>query len=43
MIRRIAVDIGVPLITNRQIAMRLAEALLDTTIEDLAIKSWNEY
>ncbi len=43
MIRRAAVDYNVPLITNRQIAMRLAEALTHRKIEDLAIKSWKEY
>ncbi|MBU2491716.1 MAG: carbamoyl-phosphate synthase (glutamine-hydrolyzing) large subunit [Bacteroidetes bacterium] len=42
-IRRTAVDYKVPLITNRQIAMRLAEALVETKLEDLEIKSWNEY
>ncbi len=43
MIRRTAVDYNVPLITNRQLAMRLAEALTHRTVEDLAIKSWREY
>lgn len=43
MIRRTAVDYKVPLITNRQIAMRLAEALSSTNYDDLGIVSWNEY
>jgi len=43
MIRRAAVDYNVPLITNRQIAMRLAEALLHRDMENLEIKSWKEY
>ena len=43
LIRRTAVDYKIPLITNRQIAMRLAEALSNKTIKDLAIKSWKEY
>ena len=42
-IRREAVDYNVPLITNRQIAMRLAEALERVSVEDLQIKSWAEY
>ena len=42
-IRREAVDYNVPLITNRQTAMRLAEALSRVDPEDLQIKSWREY
>jgi len=42
-IRRTAVDHNVMLITNRQIAMRFAEALANTSLEKLAIKSWQEY
>lgn len=42
-IRRAAVDYAVPLITNRQVAMRLFEALSKTSIDDLKIKSWDEY
>ena len=43
-IRRTAVDYKIPLITNKQIAMRLAEALTHTDLnEDLQIKSWDEY
>jgi carbamoyl-phosphate synthase large subunit len=43
LIRRTAVDYKIPLITNRQIAMRLAEALSNKTAKDLEIKSWKEY
>ncbi len=43
LIRRTAVDYKIPLITNRQLAMRLAEALVNKNPEDLEIKSWNEY
>lgn len=43
MIRRTAVDYGVPLITNRQIAQRFAEALYHVSLEQLHIKSWDEY
>lgn len=42
-IRRTAVDYKIPLITNRQIAMRLAESLFNKSKQDLAIKSWKEY
>ncbi len=43
MIRRAAVDHGVPLITNRQIAQRLAEALSRVDLANMDIKSWGEY
>ena len=43
MIRRASVDFGVPLITNRQLAMRFAEAISRVKLEDLQIKSWKEY
>ena len=43
LIRRAAVDYKVPLITNRQIAMRLAEALTSTKHDELPILSWNDY
>lgn len=43
MIRRTAVDYNVPLITNRQFAMRFAEATSRTSLNDLSIKSWVEY
>lgn len=42
-IRRTAVDYKIPLITNRQIAMRLSEALSEIDLENLPIVSWNEY
>ena len=42
-IRRAAVDYNVPLITDRQLVMRLAEALSQVGIEDLQIKSLAEY
>jgi carbamoyl-phosphate synthase large subunit len=43
LIRRAAVDYNVMLITNRQIAMRLVEAISRKKPEDLQIKSWDEY
>ncbi len=42
-IRRTAVDFKIPLITNRQLAMRLAEALVNKNPLDLDAKSWDEY
>lgn len=42
-IRRTAVDYKIPLITNRQLAMRLAEALSNKNPHNLEIKSWDEY
>jgi len=43
LIRRKAVDFNLPLITNLQLAKRFVEALSRTTMDDLKIKSWNEY
>ncbi|MBW2277704.1 MAG: carbamoyl-phosphate synthase (glutamine-hydrolyzing) large subunit, partial [Deltaproteobacteria bacterium] len=43
-IRRTAVDFGVPLITNLQIAQRLAEALVRfPTPESLRVRPWSAY
>ena len=42
-IRRNAVDFGVPLITNIQLAARFVEALASKRLEDLEIKSWGKY
>ena len=43
LIRRKAVDFNVPLITNLQLAKRFVEAIQKTSLEDLKIKSWDEY
>ena len=43
MIRRAAVDHGIPLVTNIQLAQRLADALLAKSIDDLEIRAWDEY
>jgi len=43
MVRRMAVDYKIPLITNRQLAMRLAEALEKYDDDFLQVKSWDEY
>jgi carbamoyl-phosphate synthase large subunit len=42
-IRRQAVEYGIPLITNIQLAQRLVEALARKRLEDLEVKSWSEY
>ena len=42
-IRRAAVDHGVPLITNLQLAQRLAKALSRGADKHLEIRSWDEY
>ena len=43
LIRRQAVDFNVPLITDLQVAKRLVETMQRTSLEDLKIKSWDEY
>jgi len=43
LIRRKAVDFDVPLITNLQLAKRFSEAIYNTSIEKLEVKSWDEY
>ena len=43
LIRRKAIDHNIPLITNLQLAKRLVKAVHSKTVEQLAIKSWDEY
>jgi carbamoyl-phosphate synthase large subunit len=43
LIRRRAADFSVPLITNIQLAQRFVESLSCKSLEDLQIKSWEEY
>ncbi|UCE24946.1 MAG: carbamoyl-phosphate synthase (glutamine-hydrolyzing) large subunit [Candidatus Zixiibacteriota bacterium] len=43
LIRRTAVDFGVPLITNLQLAQRLAESLGRVPLDRLEIHSWHKY
>jgi carbamoyl-phosphate synthase large subunit len=43
LIRRKAADFGIPLITNIQLAQRLVEALSKKGVEELQIKSWQDY
>ena len=42
-VRRKAVDMNVPLITNRQLAEGFVTALAETQIHELPVKSWSEY
>ncbi len=42
-IRRKAVDLNIPLLTNIQIAKRFARALEQFNPDDLPVKSWDEY
>jgi carbamoyl-phosphate synthase large subunit len=42
-IRRAAADLGIPLITNIQLAQRFVEAISRKGLAELQIKSWNEY
>ncbi|MFA7278060.1 MAG: carbamoyl-phosphate synthase (glutamine-hydrolyzing) large subunit [Candidatus Gracilibacteria bacterium] len=43
LIRRKAIDLNIPLITNTQVAKIMAEALGKYKLDDLKIKSWKEY
>lgn len=43
LIRRTAVDFGVPLITNLQLAQRLAESLCRVPLDKLEVLSWSKY
>ena len=42
-IRRGAIDHNIPLITNARLASAFIEAFCTLSVEDLSIKSWNEY
>jgi carbamoyl-phosphate synthase large subunit len=42
-IRRRAVDFGIPLITNLQLAQRFVDAISRKQLADLQIKSWSDY
>ena len=42
-IRRAAIDLNVPLITNARLASAFINAFCTMTINDIAIKSWAEY
>ena len=42
-IRRAAVDLNVPLLTNARLASAYIRAFCDLTVDDIEIKSWDEY
>ncbi|MBP5769945.1 MAG: carbamoyl-phosphate synthase (glutamine-hydrolyzing) large subunit [Bacteroidaceae bacterium] len=42
-IRRAAVDLNIPLLTNTRLASAFIQAFCNITPDDLAIKSWSEY
>jgi carbamoyl-phosphate synthase large subunit len=42
-IRRAAIDLNVPLITNSRLASAFIQAFCTIKIEDIGIKSWAEY
>lgn len=42
-IRRAAVDLNIPLITNVRLASAFIQAFCELTLEDIRIKSWDEY
>ena len=42
-IRRAAIDLNVPLITNARLASAFINAFCTMTVDDIAIKSWSEY
>jgi carbamoyl-phosphate synthase large subunit len=42
-IRRAAIDLNIPLITNPRLASAFITAFCTLTVDDLLIKSWEEY
>ncbi|MDR0788960.1 MAG: carbamoyl-phosphate synthase large subunit [Bifidobacteriaceae bacterium] len=42
-IRRTAIDRNIPLITNARLAVAFLEAICERTLDDIAIRSWQEY
>ena len=42
-IRRAAIDLNIPLITNARLASAFIQAFCTMSIDDIAIKSWDEY
>ena len=42
-IRRAAIDFNIPLITNARLASTFIQAFCSLSIDDIQIKSWNEY
>ena len=42
-VRRAAVDLNIPLITNARLASAFIQAFCELTLDDIKIKSWDEY
>ena len=42
-IRRAAIDHNIPLMTNDRLARAFIEAFCETRLDDIQIKSWQEY
>jgi carbamoyl-phosphate synthase large subunit len=42
-IRRAAIDLNIPLITNARLADAFIRAFCTLTVDDIPIKSWDEY
>jgi carbamoyl-phosphate synthase large subunit len=42
-IRRAAIDLNIPLLTNARLADAFITAFCSLTVEDIQIKSWQEY
>ena len=42
-IRRAAIDLNIPLITNARLASAFIDAFCDMTLDEIEIKSWGEY
>ena len=42
-LRRAAVDLNIPLITNARLASAFINAFTTLSLDDLAIRSWSEY
>ena len=42
-IRRAAIDLNIPLITNSRLASAFIDAFCNLSLDDIPIKSWSEY
>ena len=42
-IRRAAIDLNVPLLTNARLASAFIDAFCDMTLDEIEIKPWGEY
>jgi carbamoyl-phosphate synthase large subunit len=43
MVRRAAIDYNIPLITNERLATAFIQAFCTLGIDDIQVKSWDEY